>query len=116
MKFLIFFIAILINSILTTVFSMTLGTPGALLTLILWMVTLYPAYKLCEKWDIKKLINEAQEKGCQPIDLLLENDSEDDKKELKSHRGNEKELVKTLKGMLVKKRYWSFYLEHFMKK
>ena len=116
MKFLIFFIAILINSILTTVFSMTLGTPGGLLTLILWMVTLYPAYKLCEKLDINKLINEAQQQGCKPIDLLLKKDSEEDKNELERHRGNEKELKKTLNGMLVKKCYWNFYLEHFMKK
>ena len=80
MKVLIWFIALLLNSIITTAINMGAGiTLGAIPTILLWIITIYPAYKLCQKWDIHVLIKESEEKNCKPIDILLTKNSAKEK-------------------------------------
>ena len=113
MKVLIWFIAILLNSVITTALNMGAGiTLGAIPTLLLWLVTIYPAYKLCQKWDVYKLKNEALKHNCSPIDRLLPHTDPAIIKKLEENRGNQKAIENILKS--VKKQYRPFYFEHFI--
>ena len=116
MKVLIWFLALLLNSVITTALNMGAGiTLGAIPTMLLWMITIYPAYKLCQKWDVHIVVKKAKEKNCKPIDILLAKNSQEEKAALESCRGNEKKLTQQIKNIGIKKQYRSFYVEYFMK-
>lgn len=114
MKILIWFVAILLNSVITTALNMTIGAIGAIPTVILWAITIYPAYKLCQRWDVHKLVHKAEAKGCKPIEILLKSNSNKEKAALEKCRGNADKLTTLLERMNVKKQYKPFYWEHFM--
>lgn len=63
MKFFIWFLCLLVNSIITTFFKEDGITLGAIPTAILWGATMWLAGTLCKKWDEHKENKEAANKA-----------------------------------------------------